>query len=413
MRRLIARITAFGLAGFASVAFAQTEVPNEFQAGQPARAAEVNENFDVLEQAVQDLELSSSTVAVQVQSAIDLASEPRWLTTDYYRRFGVWPADNATAGAELPQNYNNIFVTRVDVAFNVVTATFGNDAAAELAGETIVFTFTDNIGAIPFVCSTAAAVESLLPEGYCSYVDSPPVGIQTIRNQISSAIALASEARWHVEDFYRNQGAFPNDNAEAGAPSSTTIRNDVVDNVSVTAGGQVTATFSSNANANIVADTISFIPTDNGGSISWACATLGIETRFVPQLLGGASCIEVPDEAPIPLITIRNQIESAFPAAQRLQAAAEVYYAANGVWPASNAEAGEPAPAQFAGNAFDSIGLLSDRSGTIVVTYGNRANGQIAAATVELVPTDAGANISWQCGSTSIAQRLLPYECRN
>ena len=41
--------------------FAQTSVPNTFQTGSPARAAEVNENFTVLQQAVQVLE---STAAV-------------------------------------------------------------------------------------------------------------------------------------------------------------------------------------------------------------------------------------------------------------------------------------------------------------------------------------------------------------
>ena len=34
------------------VAFGQTQVPNTFQAGQPARAAEVNDNFDALETAI-------------------------------------------------------------------------------------------------------------------------------------------------------------------------------------------------------------------------------------------------------------------------------------------------------------------------------------------------------------------------
>jgi len=33
-------------------AFAQTQVPNDFQVGQPARAAEVNANFDALETAI-------------------------------------------------------------------------------------------------------------------------------------------------------------------------------------------------------------------------------------------------------------------------------------------------------------------------------------------------------------------------
>lgn len=45
---------------FTSASLAQTEVPNTFSAGQPARAAEVNANFDVLEQAIQQLEGSTN-----------------------------------------------------------------------------------------------------------------------------------------------------------------------------------------------------------------------------------------------------------------------------------------------------------------------------------------------------------------
>ena len=40
----------------ATTAYGQTQVPNTFQSGQPARASEVNENFDALVQAVQVLE---------------------------------------------------------------------------------------------------------------------------------------------------------------------------------------------------------------------------------------------------------------------------------------------------------------------------------------------------------------------
>ena len=36
----------------AAAANAQTQVPNDFSAGTPARAAEVNENFDALEAAI-------------------------------------------------------------------------------------------------------------------------------------------------------------------------------------------------------------------------------------------------------------------------------------------------------------------------------------------------------------------------
>jgi len=51
MKTIVAQAILLTL-GLSSVAAGQTEVPNTFQAGQPARAAEVNANFDALESAI-------------------------------------------------------------------------------------------------------------------------------------------------------------------------------------------------------------------------------------------------------------------------------------------------------------------------------------------------------------------------
>ncbi len=54
---------------FALTANAQTQVPNDFQAGTPARAAEVNENFDALESAVDSNALGISTNISDIASS--------------------------------------------------------------------------------------------------------------------------------------------------------------------------------------------------------------------------------------------------------------------------------------------------------------------------------------------------------
>lgn len=77
--------TVFVLLG-AATATAQTQVPNEFQAGQPARAAEVNENFNALEQAtdanVADIashqsRLDALETATDANAADNVAQETR------------------------------------------------------------------------------------------------------------------------------------------------------------------------------------------------------------------------------------------------------------------------------------------------------------------------------------------------
>ena len=48
------------------MAYSQTQVPNEFQAGEPAKASEVNENFDALEAAVDTNAASIETNATAI-----------------------------------------------------------------------------------------------------------------------------------------------------------------------------------------------------------------------------------------------------------------------------------------------------------------------------------------------------------
>ena len=50
--KLFAQLIGFIALIVSTSLFAQTQVPNEFQSGQPARAAEVNENFSTLESAI-------------------------------------------------------------------------------------------------------------------------------------------------------------------------------------------------------------------------------------------------------------------------------------------------------------------------------------------------------------------------
>lgn len=63
----------------ATTAFGQTQVPNEFQSGQPARASEVNENFDALELAV---DANASEAAANASSIATNATDIQQNTND-------------------------------------------------------------------------------------------------------------------------------------------------------------------------------------------------------------------------------------------------------------------------------------------------------------------------------------------
>lgn len=75
-----------------------------------------------------------------------------------------------------------------------------------------------------------------------------------------------------VSEFYQDRGAFPANNAAAGLTAATNISGKYVAQVAVTGAGLVQVTFGDEVNNKIFNAILTFTPTDNGGSLEWACA---------------------------------------------------------------------------------------------------------------------------------------------
>lgn len=69
---MITRILICGTLVLASAANAQTEVPNTFEAGTPAHAAEVNENFDTLETAIDENANSNTQLRIDLDNEVSI-----------------------------------------------------------------------------------------------------------------------------------------------------------------------------------------------------------------------------------------------------------------------------------------------------------------------------------------------------
>lgn len=98
----------------------------------------------------------------------------------------------------------------------------------------------------------------------------------TIRAQVSEGLNLAAGAKAAVTEYYQDQGAFPSTNAMAGIETAGNIQGKYVKTVAVAANGVITVTYSKvnpqSANAKIDGATLLMTPTDNTGSVSWACS---------------------------------------------------------------------------------------------------------------------------------------------
>jgi type IV pilus assembly protein PilA len=93
----------------------------------------------------------------------------------------------------------------------------------------------------------------------------------TIRAQVSEGLNLTGACKAAVTEYYQDQGAFPADNATAGLEAKGNIKGKYTTQIEVTAGGICEATYGVDANANITGAVLSMTPTDNAGSVSWAC----------------------------------------------------------------------------------------------------------------------------------------------
>jgi type IV pilus assembly protein PilA len=108
----------------------------------------------------------------------------------------------------------------------------------------------------------------------------------TIRAQVSEGLSLSAAAKAAVAEFYMDQGAYPADNATAGLEAAAAINGKYVNAVTVGANGVITVTYNqADTNANIRALNLTLTPIPaaaNLGSVSWTCASAGIQNKWLP-----------------------------------------------------------------------------------------------------------------------------------
>lgn len=103
------------------------------------------------------------------------------------------------------------------------------------------------------------------------------------RSQVSEGMSLASGPKTAVAEYYANFAAWPATNTAAGVAQGASITGKYVSATSIGANGVITVAFNKTATSTkIKQGNLTLSPTDNQGSISWACAG-SIEPKFRPS----------------------------------------------------------------------------------------------------------------------------------
>ncbi len=100
------------------------------------------------------------TIRGQVSEGLSLASGARTAVAEFYSNRGTFPSTNASAGLAAAGSISGQYVTQVDAAGGLVTATFGNKANTKISKATLILSPTDRGGSVEWLCSPTSSVDA-------------------------------------------------------------------------------------------------------------------------------------------------------------------------------------------------------------------------------------------------------------
>ncbi len=104
----------------------------------------------------------------------------------------------------------------------------------------------------------------------------------TIRAQVSEGLNLSAGAKVAVSEYFMDRGIWPTDNTEAGLADKHDIIGNYTEHVGVE-DNVIDIKFGYDAHTAIFDERITLTGADNGGSVSWACASAGvIQAKHLP-----------------------------------------------------------------------------------------------------------------------------------
>lgn len=109
----------------------------------------------------------SYSVRAQVSEGLNIAGPVQSSMAEFYYDNGTFPTDNADAGLALPAAFTGNYVAGISVNDADVIITYGNDANAQINGQTVLLTATPNQGSLNWVCTSGGVIPTTLLPAVC------------------------------------------------------------------------------------------------------------------------------------------------------------------------------------------------------------------------------------------------------
>ncbi len=99
-------------------------------------------------------------VRSQIAEGLSVSGGAKTAVSEFFMDSGVFPANNAQAGVEAAGNISGKYVTSVTVTGAVVSIQYGNDANAQISGETVTLTANNTAsGSVNWVCASGGVIQ--------------------------------------------------------------------------------------------------------------------------------------------------------------------------------------------------------------------------------------------------------------
>ncbi len=100
----------------------------------------------------------SYSIRAQVGEGLNLAGPAKTALAEFNLDSGFFPANNAAAALLAPTAYSGKYVASITVTGAVVSIRFGNDASAQISGQTLTLTAVPNLGSISWTCASGGVI---------------------------------------------------------------------------------------------------------------------------------------------------------------------------------------------------------------------------------------------------------------
>lgn len=104
------------------------------------------------------------TIRAQVSEGLNLSGPLQAAVAEYYNDYGSYPVNNSAAGVETPASYRGQYVIGVSISGADISIQYGNNAHAQINGQTVIITAVPNQGSLNWSCASGGAIpDELLP----------------------------------------------------------------------------------------------------------------------------------------------------------------------------------------------------------------------------------------------------------